>query len=79
VLVVDCDEPQQIARAMSRSRLSEAEVRAIMAAQLSRAARLKLADDVLSNDSSLEHLQQQVEALHHKYLKLAQHDPTMGS
>jgi dephospho-CoA kinase len=79
VLVVDCDEPQQIARAMSRSSLSEAEVRAIMAAQLSRAARLKLADDVLSNDSSLEHLQQQVEALHHKYLKLAQHDPAMGS
>lgn len=79
VLVVDCDEPQQIARAMSRSRLSEPEVRAIMATQLSRAVRLKLADDVLSNDSSLEHLQQQVEALHRKYLKLAQHNPAMGS
>lgn len=79
VLVVDCDESQQIVRAMSRSRLSKAEVRAIMAAQLSRAARLKLADDVLSNDSSLEHLQQQVETLHRKYLKLAQHDPAMGS
>ncbi len=79
VLVVDCDERQQIIRAMSRSRLSEAEVRAIIAAQLSRAARLKLADDVLSNDSSFAHLQQRVEALHRKYLKLAQHDPTMGS
>ena len=79
VLVVDCDETQQITRAVSRSRLNEAEVRAIMAAQLSRAARLKLADDVLSNDSSLEHLQQQVESLHRKYLKLAQHDPAMGS
>ena len=79
VLVVDCDETQQITRAVSRSRLNEAEVRAIMAAQLSRAARLKLADDVLSNDSSLEHLQQQVESLHRKYLKLAQHDQAMGS
>jgi dephospho-CoA kinase len=79
VLVVDCDERQQIIRAMSRSRLSEAEVRAIMAAQLSRAARLKLADDVLLNDSSFAHLQQQVEALHRKYLKLAQHNPAMGS
>ena len=79
VLVVDCDEKQQIARAMSRSRLSEVEVRAIMATQLSRAARLKLADDVLSNDASLEHLQQQVEALHRKYLRLSQHDSTMGS
>lgn len=79
VLVVDCDERQQIIRAMSRSRLSEAEVRAIMAAQLGRAARLKLADDVLTNDSSFAHLQQQVEALHRKYVKLAQHNPAMGS
>ncbi|HWN30382.1 MAG TPA: dephospho-CoA kinase [Burkholderiales bacterium] len=79
VLVVDCDERQQIIRAMSRSRLSEAEVRTVMAAQLSRAARLKLADDVLSNDASFAHLQQQVEALHRKYLKLAQHNPAMGS
>ena len=79
VLVVDCDETQQITRAVSRSRLNEAEVRAIMAAQLSHAARLKLADDVLSNDSSLEHLQQLVESLHCKSLKLAQHDQAMGS
>ncbi len=79
VLVVDCSEAQQVARAMSRSSLSEAEVRAIMAAQLSRAARLKQADDVLSNDSSLVHLQQQVEILHRKYLKLAQYDPVMDS
>jgi dephospho-CoA kinase len=79
VLVVDCEETQQIARAMARSRLSEAEVRAIMAAQLSRKARLKLADDLLSNDSSLAHLQQQVDTLHRKYLKLAQHDPTKAS
>ncbi len=79
VLVVDCNEEQQIARAMSRSRLNEAEVRTIMAAQLSREARLKLADDVLSNDSSLEHLQQRVDTLHRKYLTLAQHDPTKAS
>ncbi len=79
VLVVDCPEALQVARAMSRSNLSEAEVRAIMAAQLSREARLKLADDVLSNDSSMEHLQQQVETLHRKYFKLAQYGPAMGS
>ncbi|HUL41301.1 MAG TPA: dephospho-CoA kinase [Burkholderiales bacterium] len=79
VLVVDCDEEQQIARALSRSGLGEGEVRAIMAAQLSRESRLELADDVLSNDSSLEHLQQQVEALHRKYLGLAQHDTTRSS
>ncbi|HMJ49038.1 MAG TPA: dephospho-CoA kinase [Burkholderiales bacterium] len=74
VLVVDCDEKEQIARAMARSRLSEAEVRAIMATQLSRSARLRLADDVLSNTSSLEQLQQQVDNLHQKYLRLSQQE-----
>ncbi|HXZ97205.1 MAG TPA: dephospho-CoA kinase [Burkholderiales bacterium] len=79
VLVVDCNEKQQIVRAMSRSRLSNAEVRAIMATQLTRAARLKLADDVLSNTSSLEELQKQVNTLHRKYLRLSQRDTTRAS
>ncbi|HYA19400.1 MAG TPA: dephospho-CoA kinase [Burkholderiales bacterium] len=74
VLVVDCDQKEQIGRAMARSRLSEAEVRAIMATQLSRSARLKLADDVLSNTSNLEQLQNRVDKLHQKYLRLSQQE-----
>ena len=71
VLVIDCDEERQIARAMKRSALSSDEVRAIMAAQLPRAERLKRADDVLDNDGSMDALRRQVRELHEKYLALA--------
>ncbi len=71
ILVVDCDEQKQIVRAMARSGLSAHEIRAIMATQITRQQRLQQADDVIANDSNLAHLQQQVEALHQKYLALA--------
>ncbi len=71
ILVTDCDEQKQIARTMARSRLGTQEVHAIMAAQITRQKRLKQADDVIINDSTLAHLQQQVEALHQKYLALS--------
>ena len=72
VLVVDCDESQQIARTMARSKLSEDEVRRIMDAQLPRAERLRQADDVLFNDGDITALVPQVEALHQQYVKAAQ-------
>lgn len=68
-LAIDCDEAQQIQRAMARSHLSEAEVQAIMAAQLPRSQRLALADDVITNDGSLENLRTQVLGKHEKYIK----------
>ena len=71
VLVIDCDEEQQIARAMKRSALSRDEVRAIMAAQMPRAKRLAAADDVLHNDAGLDALRPQAEALHAKYVALS--------
>ncbi|SEL45585.1 dephospho-CoA kinase [Nitrosovibrio tenuis] len=70
VLVVDCCEYDQIARTVGRTGMDEQTVRAIMATQLSRAERLQQADDVISNDSDISHLKQQVEALHSKYLAL---------
>ncbi|MEW5943190.1 MAG: dephospho-CoA kinase [Pseudomonadota bacterium] len=72
VLVVDCDEAQQVARAAARSRLAPEEVRAIMAAQLPRAERLRLADDILQNRGDLADLKAQVEKLHCQYLRLAE-------
>ena len=71
VLVVDCTEAQQIARTITRSGLSEEEVHAIMKTQLSRAARLKLGDDVLVNDGGQAELVERVGALHRYYLELA--------
>lgn len=71
VAVVDCSEQQQIDRTMRRSAISEAAVRAIMAAQLPRTQRLAGADDVLHNDGGEEDLKQQVAALHAHYLTQA--------
>ena len=74
VLVVDCDESQQIERTVKRSGLTADDVRAIMAAQLPRAQRLMAADDVLRNSGDLPALHRQAEALHAKYLTLAHGD-----
>ncbi|ARO88722.1 dephospho-CoA kinase [Nitrosospira lacus] len=74
VLVVDCDEQVQIARAMARTGLDEQTARAIMATQLSRRERLRRADDVIANDADMPHLRQQVDVLHKKYLTLVNKD-----
>jgi dephospho-CoA kinase len=71
ILVVDCDEDEQVLRTVARSGLSKDEVRAIMAAQLPRRERLKHADDVLHNDVDIKWLRAQVETLHGLYLEAA--------
>jgi dephospho-CoA kinase len=67
VLVVDCDENTQVARVIQRSRMSEAEVRGIIAQQTPRAERLRIADDVIHNDAGLDSLAEQVAVLHVHY------------
>jgi dephospho-CoA kinase len=71
ILVVDCQEELQLARVTARSGLAAGQVRAIMANQVSRAARLAAADDVIDNSQDLAQLRRQVEALHARYLQLA--------
>ena len=71
VLVVDVPEELQVSRTMDRDSNSEAQVRAIMAAQATREDRLKAADDVICNDSDLAHLDVEVQRLHRIYLDLA--------
>jgi len=71
VLVVDCPEEVQLNRVVARSGLSEREVRAIMAHQVSRAARLAAADDVIDNAGTLDALRRQVGALHARYVQMA--------
>lgn len=71
VLVVDVAESTQIARVMARSGLTEAEVRAILATQASRAQRLAAADDVMDNEGDLESLRRAVAVLHERYLAAA--------
>jgi dephospho-CoA kinase len=71
VLVVDCPEASQLERVMRRSGLPEAEVRAILATQATRAQRLAAADDVIDNAGAPQALEGQVARLHEKYLTLA--------
>ena len=70
VLVVDAPEEAQAARVRSRG-LSDAEIRAIIAAQVSRERRLAAADDVIDNSGTIDALRQAVFALHQKYLQFA--------
>jgi dephospho-CoA kinase len=71
VLVVDCDEDTQLNRLLARDAESEDQARRILAAQASRQDRLAIADDVILNDEELTDTRGQVDALHSKYLILA--------
>jgi dephospho-CoA kinase len=71
VLAIDCPEALQIARVIARNGLQEAQVKAIMAAQVSRPVRLAAADDVITNDDGLAALAPQVEALHRLYMGIS--------
>jgi dephospho-CoA kinase len=71
VLIVDVDEHTQIARITARDGRSEAEIKAIMSSQVSRAQRLEVADDSINNTGDLAKLKVQVETLHRKFLALA--------
>jgi dephospho-CoA kinase len=71
ILVVDCDEAQQVKRVMQRSGLTADAVRAIMAQQATREERLRHADDIVRNDGDIAALHAAVEALHQRYMALA--------
>ena len=71
ILVVDLPEAQQIARVMRRNGLSAAEVRQILATQVSGATRRAGADDLIENDGDLEALWRQTDRLHRNYLRLS--------
>ncbi|MBQ0713704.1 dephospho-CoA kinase [Paraperlucidibaca wandonensis] len=67
-LLIDASEATQLARASQRDGVSEAQIRAIMAAQWTREQRLAAADDVISNEGSVAELQQQINDIHQTYL-----------
>lgn len=71
ILVVDAPPELQLSRTHQRDGRPPEEVRAIIAAQISREKRLAAADDVVVNDADMATLTAQVEQLHCQYLQLA--------
>jgi dephospho-CoA kinase len=71
VLVVDVPETMQVERLMARDRVSREQAEASLKAQASRAARLEIADDVVTNTGRIDDLHEQVASLHRRYVQLA--------
>jgi dephospho-CoA kinase len=73
VLVVDVPVELQLKRTCERdNQHPKAQIEAIIASQLDRNKRLSYADDVIINNQSIEHLQQQVAQLNQQYLRLSE-------
>lgn len=72
-LLIDVPESVQLARTAARDGVDEAQVRAIMAAQMSREDRRARADDVVVNDGPLDGLYAQLAPLHAAYLQRGRH------
>ena len=70
VLIVTADREVKIARVQKRNNFSRDQVIQIMDTQLSDEKRLEFADDVIKNDSTLEHVYREVEVLHETYSSL---------
>ena len=68
VLVIDVSEETQIDRAARRDGSDEEIIKSIIASQIDRAERIQRADDLVSNEESLEQLRESIEALHSKYM-----------
>jgi len=71
VLVVDIPESQQLERVCKRDGISPEQAAKIINSQISRADRVRIADDILTNDGSLEQLAEKISLLHDKYLEAA--------
>lgn len=69
LIVVTCPEETQVARAVSRGGLTEAEARERIAAQAPLADKLAAADYVIDNDGSLEDTKRQVRGVWNELLK----------
>lgn len=68
-LVVDCPVDLQLERVCQRDGLSLIQAQHIIDAQMDRAQRVSLADDVILNDGDVLQLKEKVSALNAEYLK----------
>ncbi|GHA90939.1 dephospho-CoA kinase [Modicisalibacter luteus] len=74
-LIIDVPEALQISRTVGRDTVEEAQVKAIIRAQMPRTERLARADDVIDNQGSHDDLARQVAELDRRYRQLAASTP----
>lgn len=77
-LLIDAPEALQIDRACARDTTEESKIAAIIASQMPRIEKRKRADDLITNDKSLDDLYAAVHRMHVYYRELA-HDQTRFS
>ena len=68
VLVVDVPVETQVSRTLARDGVSEEQINSIIDSQIDRNERLALADEVVSNNGTIEDLEVAVRELHNKFL-----------
>lgn len=68
VIVVDVTEATQIERLVRRDGIDEALARSMLAAQVSRSARLAIATHVVDNNGTLDALNARIDALHRQLM-----------
>ena len=76
ILVVDSPDDLRRQRLKERDHMSDEAIDKIFTAQIQRQQRIDTADDVITNDTNLKHLQVQVLELHQKYSLIANDDVT---
>ena len=70
-VVVDTPVETQIQRAMQRDGMTRDLAERMVASQTDRELRLRLADDIVVNEGSMEDVEEQVDRLHRRYLVMA--------
>lgn len=68
ILVIDIDESLQLSRLFKRDNIAVDDALLIINSQVSRQRRLACADDLITNNNSVEQLRKSVDNLHKKYL-----------
>jgi len=71
-LLIDASEDLQILRASQRDEQSIDQIQKIIAAQMPRAQKQEMADDIVLNDGHIEHLYTKLETLHQQYLQYSE-------
>jgi dephospho-CoA kinase len=67
ILVIDAPVEQQIKRASARDGMDQNTITKIINTQVTRNERLRIADDIISNDGDIETLKKQIVDLDDKY------------